>query len=377
MHICHIVKDNVGGAPKVADFLISAHVAAGHQVSVIALKDFDPQWNLYGAASEIHILKTTSNLGAIQALREKLLGFRPDILICHSTFVTRTAFLSRCLQRAASLPPLISYVHSDLVLEICGTRRETYFKQFCRSLLAKLFIKISLISLERSNGVVFVCKDLYKRHQQIGLKQDQVLISYNPPLSNSADQTINSKADSWFNQSELVPFVCAARLDSQKDHKTLFYAFAKAKRAASNIRLILLGDGSLKSELQQLAESLNIDQSLLFLGVVHNPKVYFSHARAIILASHWEGLPLVLVEAVSSNTTFIASDCPVGPRELSEVLGCGTIVPPQDIDALAKAILDHAKTPKPVLEKSVELQAFTESACVDRLNQFIDTIVAI
>jgi glycosyltransferase involved in cell wall biosynthesis len=85
---------------------------------------------------------------------------------------------------------------------------------------------------------------------------------------------------------------------------------------------------------------------------------------------------MVLVEAVASGVTFIASDCPVGPREISEVLECGCLVPPNDVDALSKAIINHIETPKEIIDRSEKIERlFSESSCASKLEILIDKVL--
>lgn len=374
MHICHVVKDNIGGAPRVADVLASAHLQNGHQVSVVVIKNLDTQWKLFDYTENIFVLNANSNLTAITKLQKVTTQLRPDIFICHGAFPIRTMYLSSLIPRSLSIP-VIGYVQSDLVSDICTIRKETKLKDFVRARLGKFVLKITLQSFRKADGLVFVCKELYERHKELGLVHNQVIISYNPYFPDTKNIALDSVAQSWLKNNEIVTFVSAARLDPQKDHETLLKAFAQVCQIHPNARLILLGDGILKTRLQILTQSLKLSDKVLFLGYVPNPRAYFTLSRAVILSSHWEGLPIVLVEAVASGVTFIASDCPVGPRELSEVLECGTIVPPKNINALATAIKSHIETPKIVLDKSQELKQFNVSNCIQNLDKVIISVI--
>ncbi|XWK86786.1 MAG: glycosyltransferase [Phormidium sp.] len=388
MHICHIVMNNLGGAAKVANSLISSQVKAGHKVSTVALTDLDSRWQIAFQASEKLIIMKVSGaefyIGgtihqisiAIQ-LSKVIANLKPDIIVCHTAFLTKLFYLSQLIPGSLSLP-YISYIHADFVSELPTANKKNPLILPLQNLSISLDRWISLRAIQQASGLVFVCQSLYERLAKFGLNHPRILISYNPAIPDTNNIALHPKAESWLNNPQLITFVCAARFHHQKDHKTLLQAFAKVSQKHSNIRLVLLGDGDLETEMQALANSLGIDEIVLFAGSVSNPRAYFSLCRAVILASNFEGLPLVLVEAVASGVTFIASDCPVGPREISEVLECGTIVPPRDVDALAAAIIDHVKTPRERIDRSEQItKLFSEISCANRLETLIQQIVSL
>lgn len=388
MQICHIVLNNLGGAPKVADSLISSQVKAGHKVSTVVLTDLDSRWKVaFQAAEKVIIMKVSGTLfyigGAIHQiwiaieLSKVIANLKPDIIVCQTAFLTKLFYLSRFIP--GSLPvPYISYLHTDFVSELPTANTTNPLILLLQNLSISIDNWISLRALSQASGLVFVCQTLYERLVQFGLNHDRILISYNPAIPDPNNQPLDPTADSWLNNPQLITFVCAARFHHQKDHKTLLQAFAKVSQKHSNIRLVLLGDGDLETEMQALTNSLGIDEIVLFAGSVSNPIAYFSLCRAVILASNFEGFGMVLVEAVASGVTFIASDCPVGPREISEVLECGTIVPPSDVDALAAAIIDHVKTPRERIDRSEQIaKLFSEISCANRLETLIQQIVSL
>ncbi|MBO1048077.1 MAG: glycosyltransferase [Dolichospermum sp. DEX182a] len=374
MHICHVVKDNVGGAPAVANAIGAAHVEQGHKVSVIVLKEVDPKWNLFNFTNNIFVLNTKSNLSGVIDLSKIVNQIKPNIIISHGCYVTRNTYFSLLAVKNLSVPH-IGYVHSDIVSDICNIRKEGLLKDLVRKLLSNLVLKITIWSLQQSDGLVFVCNALYERYKQVGHSHKNVVISYNPMIAEIQDIPVHPVAESWLTNDELATFVSSARLDYQKDHQTLLKAFAQVCKDYPHARLILLGDGHLKSELESLTHTLKISECILFAGYVPNPRNYYSLSRGVILSSHWEGFGMVLVEAVASGVTFIASDCPVGPREISEVLQCGTLVEPKDINGLAQAIIQHIKTPKEILDRSNQLTIFSISSCVNNLNNLINKLL--
>jgi glycosyltransferase involved in cell wall biosynthesis len=82
-------------------------------------------------------------------------------------------------------------------------------------------------------------------------------------------------------------------------------------------------------------------------GFVDNPYPYLAHADLFALSSRWEGLGLVLVEALALGTPVVATDCPSGPAEILQHGRFGQLVPVGDPGALARAMeatLDEKKS---------------------------------
>jgi glycosyltransferase involved in cell wall biosynthesis len=386
-HICHIVLSNIGGAPRTADSLISSQSKAGYKVSSVVLTNLDPQWIVaFQAAEKLIIMKVAGSLfyigGPIHQLwiaiqlRKVISDLKPDIVVCHTAFITKLFYISQLIPGSFSVPS-ISYIHTDVISELPAESKSRLYSLI--KLLQNLFILIdnwiSVRSLQQASGLVFVCKSLYERFLDLGLNPRRIAICYNPAIPDPSHNPLNATAESWFKSPDLITFVSAARFHHQKDHQTLLKAFAQASQYHSNIRLILLGDGGLETQIQKLATSLEISNLVLFAGTVTNPRAYFSLSRAVILGSHYEGFGMVLVEAVASGVTFISSDCPVGPREISEVLQCGTLVPTNDVDALAQAIITHVETPKEIIDRSEQIERlFSESTCANGLEMLLQEV---
>lgn len=386
-HICHLVLSNIGGAPRTADSLISSQKKADYKVSTVVLTDLDSRWIVNFKASEkLIIMKVAGSsfyIGGLihqiwiaMQLSKVINELKPDIVVCHTAFLTKLFYFSQLIPGRFSVPS-ISYIHTDVISELPAESKSRLYSLI--KLVQNLFIRIdnwiSLRSLQQASGLVFVCKSLYERFLNLGLNPHRMAICYNPAIPDSNHQPLNSSAESWLKNPELITFVSAARFHHQKDHKTLLKAFAQASQHHANIRLILLGDGDLETEIQELATSLEISNLVLFAGTVPNPRAYFSLSRAVILASHYEGFGMVLVEAVASGVTFISSDCPVGPREISEVLQCGTLVPISNVDALAKAIINHVATPQEIIDRSEQIEKFfSESSCANSLEMLLQQV---
>lgn len=131
--------------------------------------------------------------------------------------------------------------------------------------------------------------------------------------------------------------VATGRMHIQKGYTHLLEAFRIVNETAE-ARLIIIGDGKLRDNLLLKAESLGISKSVDMVGK-KMPYAYMRHSDIFVLSSLWEGLPLVLLEAVSLGMPVVSTDCDYGPNEVIENEKSGLLVPVADPPKLASAIL--------------------------------------
>lgn len=128
------------------------------------------------------------------------------------------------------------------------------------------------------------------------------------------------------------------RLAHQKNHADLLRAVAKLGDLP--IRLTILGEGPLRADLTTLATELSLQERVEMPGFVEDPGAYLSQADVFVLSSRYEGFGHVLVEAMAAGLPVVSTDCPYGPKDIITSLQDGILVPNEDPDGLAKAILD-------------------------------------
>ncbi|WP_281228044.1 glycosyltransferase family 4 protein [Flavobacterium aquiphilum] len=130
------------------------------------------------------------------------------------------------------------------------------------------------------------------------------------------------------------------RLTDQKGFDLLLRAWRIVCDYEKEWVLTIVGDGELKDELIALAGSLKLEKNLIFEKPTNNISQYYKISSIYVMSSRFEGLPLVLIEAKSFGLPIISFDCKTGPREIVRHNIDGVLVPPEDIDLLAKALLD-------------------------------------
>lgn len=109
--------------------------------------------------------------------------------------------------------------------------------------------------------------------------------------------------------------VAVGRLTYQKHFDLMIDAFAESK-AQQDCDLIILGEGELRSELEQQVQRLDLLNKVHLPGRLKNPFNYMKHAEFMLLSSRAEGFPMVLIEALSLGCPAVAADCPTGPKEI-------------------------------------------------------------
>ena len=185
-----------------------------------------------------------------------------------------------------------------------------------------------------ANKVVVVSSGVYKDIYNItfGLGRKMAII-FNPIPAPKESQMANSGLIKASRQ--LV--ISVGRLEQPKNPMLLLEAFALVSYLP-NIMLAYVGDGTLRHELEQRALALGLRDRVTFLGYHKNPYEIMLDADLLVLSSDSEGFGNVIVEAMHCGLRVVSTDCSEGVWDILLDNYYGTIVPPRDTTALAKAI---------------------------------------
>lgn len=183
--------------------------------------------------------------------------------------------------------------------------------------------------------------------EHLRVPQDRIQVIFNPTVTND----IFEKADEplthpWFSSGEPPVILGVGRLTKAKDFQTLIRAMTIVRKD-TRARLIILGEGEERENLEALVKDLGLDDCVSLPGFVANPFPYIKRARVFVLSSQREGLPNVVIQALALGTRIVATDCPSGPREILEGGRWGQLTPVGDSVALALAIREALDGPPP------------------------------
>ncbi|WP_112478406.1 glycosyltransferase [Vibrio variabilis] len=190
----------------------------------------------------------------------------------------------------------------------------------------------------------FYCKVDHVINQCQDMRTD--LLSVFPQLESKSNVIYNpvanhveayAAANDLSQQTKQDYFLCVGRLEQQKAFHYAIEAFSKIAQRYPSLRLKIVGQGSLESDLKQLANDRKVLDRVDFEGFQSDMIPYYVHAKATLLTSLYEGFPNVLVESTTLGTPVIAFDCQSGPREIILPGINGYLVEYQSIEGLVDA----------------------------------------
>ncbi|HAZ49943.1 MAG TPA: glycosyl transferase [Cyanobacteria bacterium UBA11369] len=279
---------------------------------------------------------------------------------------SKTLKFPTSLQSTASLPKLVSYLRSQQPQALLSALH--YPNEI--AILAKRFSGVStrIVVCEQSNisaeakrveqvsarlapltvrlfypwadAIVAVSQGVAKDLNNLTkLPPERIRVIHNPVINPELDEKLKQPVEHpWFNSGEPPVILGVGRLVEQKDFSSLIRALAIVKRKQP-ARLMILGSGRQRQQLENLARELGLENDVALLGYSNNPYGYMKKASVFALSSAWEGLPTVLIEAMAIGTPVVSTNCESGPEEILDKGKYGDLVPVGDSEALAKAIL--------------------------------------
>lgn len=172
-----------------------------------------------------------------------------------------------------------------------------------------------------------------------GVKRERITVIHNPIRMVRSLPEISEPCEdlSWWLEAP-ARLIAIGRLADQKAHDDLIAAM-RTVLGAREARLLILGEGPKRGELEEQIAALGLSQHVRLPGFKARPDVYLDRASLFVMPSRYEGLGNVIIEALAMGVPVVATDCQSGPREILDGGRYGCLVPVGDRDALGAAIL--------------------------------------
>lgn len=147
--------------------------------------------------------------------------------------------------------------------------------------------------------------------------------------------------------------LAVGRLTFQKGFDLLLQAWKQVVSVKEDWKLQIVGNGEDESKLKNLANQLNITDSVEFIPATKNIVEYYQSASIFCLSSRFEGFGMVILEAMSFGLPVVSFNCEVGPDELVEHHKNGLLAEPLNITDLSDCLLEMMNVPDEIYKKYV------------------------
>lgn len=324
-----------GGAEKVALYLAGGFADKGHE-TILAI--FDAQGALKDQVPpnvELVDFKVTSTVPAMKALRKLIKDRRPDAVNSHQDAVNLAATLVRILPGPNF--QLVTTIHHGLSADY-GPEAPEYMKK--RFKMMQRFSRFADITVGVGPDIRSDAIRLLK------VPEAKAVVIQNPVVTpNLGARLAELVDDPWFVPGAPPVVISVGRLHPTKGFTMLLRAWAEIEKR-TNARLLILGEGPQREELEALAKELNLDPERFRMpGFVGNPYAYLGKSRLFAFTSVFEGMPLALIEALACGLTVVSTDCEYGPRTILRDGEYGRLVPVNDEEAFAEAAIAALNEP--------------------------------
>jgi glycosyltransferase involved in cell wall biosynthesis len=317
-----------GGAERLHLYLANEWVQRGYAVEFLLMRKHGELLPLLPPEITVVDFGVDRIRQLARPLSKYLKQSRPDVILSAMWPLTSLTVIAWLLSGRHGR--LFLSDHNQLSVS-CG--RELRTSSFFLKILMRLTYPFATGIIAVSQGVK---EDLCRLG---GFPEARVSVIYNPAaIGCSPHRESREVREKLWGVGFSYHVLSVGTLKEQKDHETLIKAFACLPREL-NAKLTILGEGSLRTKLGSLIAQLGLQSRVCMPGFVIDPYPWFRTADLFVLSSQWEGFGNVIVEALECGVPVVSTDSPSGPAEILENGRYGKLVPVDDADALAEAML--------------------------------------
>ena len=324
----------MGGAERIALTLTELFLKENIAVDIITIYDYveytiPENVNIYTLnykkryfQNTIYSYKLTNKIKSL----EQEHGKPYDLVLVH---LLKSSRLMKFYKHKHLYFVIHNAMSNEVMQNMSGLKRNRQLKR-----MQKKYNNKNLITVSQG-----VSEDLLS---QMHIKPKSIQVIYNP----IDKQQINLLANDKNVAEENLPYIIhIGRFEAQKRHDLLIDAYVKSKIEA---KLLLVGDGTLKQEIESQVKRLSLEEKVIFQGRHKNPYPILKEASLLVLSSDFEGLSMVLLEALALGVRVVSRDCPSGPREILEGYLDKALVPMNDLDMFASMIQEQYTNPSKI-----------------------------
>jgi glycosyltransferase involved in cell wall biosynthesis len=319
--------NRIGGAERQAMLLAKGLRRRGWRVSVVALYGDGGEAAAELRACGVAFVSLEMRRGLADPrgwirFHRWLKREQPDVLHAH---LPHAAWLCRWSRLAAQVPAVVDTLHSSST----GARGRRLGYALSR------WMPDHVTAVSRATAASHLAAGMVREEHLSILGNGIEVDHWTPSLpARVAARRLLGLTDEFL-------WMAVGRLEAVKDYSTLLRAMS---RMPENARLLILGTGPLGAELKKLATRLGLDRRVSFMGFQSNVEHWMQAADGFVLASRYEGLPMVLLEAGACGVPAVATDVP-GTNELIVDGVNGWLARAGDPNSLREAMMELMRMP--------------------------------
>lgn len=342
-----------GGAERNAVLIANEFSRSGHRVTLVVDKESGPNRKLVAEDVTVRVLCGNSHIANVPSLRKIIKEIAPDIVFARiglSPFKILLATMGLLSWRC-----IVPSYHCSFDPDDRPGGRMTYR-------LSSLLTRVTGATISVSSDIRDeLVSRFYASH-------DRIKVVYNPIDLPWIESKASEDLESWLSGRPYI--LSVGRLVNAKDYPNLLRAYAKIKNEL-NYDLVILGEGPLRSSLENLVSDLDLKERVYMPGYLSNPFPVYKKAALFVLSSAYEGFGNVILEAMALGVPVVATRCPGGPKEILEEGKYGRLVQPGDSNGLAEAMIAEISEPVP----QEKLKQRSREFAVDRVAKaYLDSV---
>lgn len=314
-----LTNAKVGGAEKITIELANQLTYSGYEVDLFLffkygglINRIDKKINVYYAYEMQYI----SMLKSFCSILRKLLKLKNDYDVVFAPTEIWPTFIGAIYSYRKNIK-LICWVHSALSLTI---KKYGFLKR-------NLFDVLSCVSYKYSYKTILVSSNIRKFFKY---KSDTVVVFNGCDILDIIRKSQFNIEDVKLNK-DIITILSVCRLEKEKNVKLLLKAIEILVKENFNIRLLVVGDGSERNNLEEYVEKKNLKEVIHFLGKKDNPYPYFRLSDIYVSSSLYEGFGLSVVEAMALGNAVVTTDGENSASTLIENNISGIVVKNNDL----------------------------------------------
>jgi len=213
-----------------------------------------------------------------------------------------------CFMKESNIPGVLSKIFFNNQARIFLTVHNDPGKEFStmhRILARVLYKHADKIITVSKEAALFFTKNVMTIYNPISIRNNE---------SEANEEITDNFENELFIKNDII--ISIGRLSHQKNQSLMLDVFAQVEKRNPRLRLVILGGGDLRGALEEKIKKLKLTEKVFLLGVKQNVYKYLKKSKFFLFTSSFEGLGMVLLEAMSLGIPVVTNDCSSGPAEI-------------------------------------------------------------